>query len=212
MKRPIFIGIAGGSASGKTSLARSLAQALPRQGHVLVEQDAYYLPLTHLTIEQRAQVNFDHPDAFDWPLMRFQILELLAGHAVDSPVYDYAIHDRAPEPRHLHPAPLILLEGILAFHDPELRELMDIKIFVDTPSDLRLLRRVQRDTLERARELGSVLHQYEDIVRPMHEQFCEPTRQHSDVIVPRGAHNRVALEMLHARLMSILATHATEHA
>ncbi len=212
MKRPIFIGIAGGSASGKTSLARSLARALPRQGHVLVEQDAYYLPLSHLTVEERAQVNFDHPEAFDWPLLRHQIAELLAGRAVQAPVYDYTIHDRSPSPLHLEPAPLILLEGILAFHDPELRGLMDIKVFVDTPSDLRLLRRVQRDTLERARELGSVLHQYEDIVRPMHEQFCEPTRQHSDVIVPRGAHNRVALEMLHARLMSILASHMTEGA
>jgi uridine kinase len=212
MKRPIFVGIAGGSASGKTSLARALARALPQEGHVLVEQDAYYRSLSHLAIAERAQTNFDHPDAFDWELLRHQITELLAGRAVNAPVYDYAVHDRSATPRRLEPAPLILLEGILAFHDPALRELMDIKVFVDTPSDLRLLRRVQRDTLERARALEAVLEQYEHVVRPMHEQFCESTRQHADVIVPRGAHNRVALEMLHARLMSILATHGESSA
>ncbi|MSR74063.1 MAG: uridine kinase [Planctomycetes bacterium] len=204
MSKPVFIGIAGGSASGKTSFAQALARGLPEDGFVLVEQDAYYRPLAHLTVEERSLVNFDHPDAFDWPLLREQLGALLHGKAIHAPVYNYSIHDRSGM-RPIRSAPLVVLEGILAFHDPELRGLMDIKVFVDTPSDLRLMRRILRDTLERGRELDSVLAQYETIVRPMHEEFCEPTRNHADVIVPRGAHNRVAFDMVHARLMAILA-------
>lgn len=202
--RPVLVGIAGGTASGKTSLARVLRTEVGKDHSVLLELDSYYRDLKHLPFEERSRANFDHPEAFDWALLASQLQALLAHEPVEVPVYDYARHTRAPEPVRVEPRPLILLEGILVFWSPEIRELLDIKVFVDTPDDLRLLRRIRRDTVERRRSLDSVMEQYEASVRPMHLEFCEPTKAHADVIIPRGARNRVAVDMVRARLHSLV--------
>ncbi len=202
--RPVVVGIAGGTASGKTSMARLLQIEVGRDRSILLELDAYYRDLSHLAMEERHKVNFDHPEAFDWDLLVGQLGSLIAAEPVDVPVYDYASHNRGAERLRVDPRPVILIEGILVLWHPGVRELMDIKVFVDTPPDLRLLRRIRRDTVERQRSLESVLDQYEHWVRPMHTDFCEPSKAHADVIIPRGAKNRVAVDMVRARLLSLL--------
>lgn len=206
MSRPVLVGIAGGTASGKTSMARLLEMEVGRDHSLLLELDSYYRDLSHLPLPERHKVNFDHPDAFDWELLERHLDDLLNRRPVEVPVYDYASHNRGAETIRATPRPVILLEGILVFWHPAIRERMDIKVFVDAPADLRLLRRIRRDTSERQRSLDSVLEQYEHRVAPMHLEFCEPTKAFADLIVPRGARNRVAVDLVRSRLLSLLGS------
>jgi len=190
------LGIAGGTGSGKTTVARSLIELVGPEHIAYLEHDNYYRDLSHLTFEERAQVNFDHPDAFDTPLMIKHIKSLRAGEVINKPVYSYKNHERTSEVIPVHPRPLIIVEGILVLENPELRSIMDIKLFVDTEDDVRLVRRLRRDIAERGRSLERVLGQYEATVRPMHLTFVLPSRRYADVIVPRGGGNKVAIQMV----------------
>lgn len=204
MKKGILIGIAGGSGSGKTLVARRICDELESTEVVLLEQDSYYKDLSHLPPEERAHRNFDHPDAIDQDLLVDQIKTLLAGEAIDQPIYDFATHTRSPETVRIGPHAIIVLEGILILDAPRLRDLMDIKVFVDTAADLRLLRRLRRDVSERGRTVESVLQQYEESVRPMHLQFVEPSKRYADIIIPEGGHNTVAIDLLRTKIKSLL--------
>jgi uridine kinase len=201
---PIVIGVAGGSASGKTSVAQAIIDRVGRSSIAHLIHDVYYRDLAHLPIAERALVNFDHPQSLDTPLMVEQIRSLIAGSAIDVPTYDYARYVRLAETTRVLPRPVILVEGILIFSEPELRQLMQIKVFVDTDADLRLIRRIRRDMVERGRSLDSVLIQYEQTVRPMHLEFVEPSRRFADVIVPGGGWNEIAIEVIAARLQAVL--------
>lgn len=195
MRPSMTIGISGGSGSGKTTLARRLAEHF--DGRItLLRHDDYYRPHSSLSAAERARLNYDHPEAFDTPLLLQQLRELRQGHAVDAPLYDYRTHDRSRQTRHLTPTPVILVEGILILADPALRELLDIKIFVDTDADVRILRRIRRDVHRRGRSLESVIEQYLTTVKPMHEAFVEPSKKHADLIIPEGGRNPVAYRML----------------
>ena len=197
--RPLVIGVAGGSGCGKTTVARAIDEAIGRSS-VLVEQDAYYKDLAHLPLEERKKVNFDHPDAFDTELMIAQLQLLAAGQAVEKPTYDYAAHTRAPVSVHVRPEDVILVEGILLFADARLRQLFDIKVFVDVADDVRFIRRLQRDVVERGRTMESVIQQYLTTVRPMHLEFVEPSKRYADIILPEGGLNRIGVEMIIARV------------
>ena len=202
MQRPTIVGIAGGTASGKTSIARKVREAIGTEHSTLIELDSYYRDLSDLDFEERARVNFDHPQAFDFELLLAHLRMLRAGDGVEMPVYDYVRHNRRSESIPAAARPLIVVEGILILWHPEIRDLLDIKVFVDTPDDLRLIRRIRRDTAERGRSLESVLKQYEDTVRPSHLEWCEPTKIHADVIIPRGGENTVAVDLVRSLLMS----------
>ncbi len=204
MARGILIGIAGGSASGKSLVAARIHAALGSQRVIVVKQDSYYHDLSGLTPEERAESNFDHPDAFDTPLMVEHIKALVDGGTVEEPVYDFAGHRRLAETRAVGGGRVIVLEGILILADESLREMMDIKVFVDTDPDVRLLRRLRRDVEERGRTVTSVLDQYERFVRPMHLQFIEPSKRYADIIIPEGGHNRVAIDLLQTKIASVL--------
>jgi uridine kinase len=201
----ILIGIAGGSASGKTLVANRIFEALGGKRVVIVKQDHYYKDLSHLAWEQRVRANFDHPDAFDTPLLREQVRRLLRGEVVQQPSYDFTHHVRLPETTPIGGHPILVLEGILALDDEELRSMMDIKVYVDTDADIRLMRRIRRDVAERGRTLESVLEQYEQVVRPMHLQFVEPSKRHADIILPEGGYNRVAIDLLRTKIAAVLA-------
>ena len=192
----IIIGIAGGSGSGKTTLANRLRDSFGPREAILVSHDNYYKRHDDMPFAARKLLNYDHPDAFDTPLLIQQLRELKAGHAVDCPTYDYAMHNRARATIRLEPAPVILVEGILLFVDPELCDLFDLKVFVDTDADERILRRILRDVNERGRTLDSVVTQYLTTVKPMHEAFVEPSKRKADLIVPVGGENEAAVEML----------------
>lgn len=196
MERPVLIGIAGGTASGKTSVARHLQDSVGTEQSALIEQDSYYRPLGHLPLEERATKNFDHPDAIDWEFLREQIETLRGGTPIERPIYNYHTHDREERTIRQDPRPVIIIEGILVLWHPWVRDELDVKVFIDTPADLRLARRIRRDTLDRGRSLQAVLEQYEQRVRPMHEEFTEPSKAHADVIIPRGSSNEVALAMV----------------
>ena len=204
MPRGILIGIAGGTASGKTLVARRLHEALGSKRVAILKQDSYYRDLAHLPYEQRAQTNFDHPHAFDTPLLVQNLRELLEGRAIDEPIYDFTRHMRSAETRRVDPPTVAVLEGILILADPELRRLMDIKVYVDTDADVRLVRRLKRDVEQRGRTVQSVLEQYEASVRPMHLQFVEPSKRYADIIIPEGGYNRVAVDLLKTKIASIL--------
>ncbi len=197
------IGIAGGSASGKTTLIEKI-RTLYHDKVTYLAYDNYYLPQDHLSYEERCLLNYDHPDAFDTDLYIEQIQELQAGHEITCPVYDYTVHTRSKEVISVSPRPIILLDGILLFEDPRLRKLMDMKIFVDTDADERFIRRLMRDTKERARSIESVIQQYTNTVKPMHNQFVEPSKQYADFIVPGGGNNPVVHATLKAYLDQIL--------
>jgi uridine kinase len=201
----ILIGIAGGSASGKTLVANRIFEALGGKRVVIVKQDHYYKDLSHLSWEQRVQTNFDHPDAFDTPLLCEQIRALLRGEIVQQPSYDFTRHVRLPETTPIGGHPILVLEGILVLDDEDLRSMMDIKVYVDTDADIRLMRRIRRDVAERGRTLESVLEQYEHVVRPMHLQFVEPSKRHADIILPEGGYNRVAIDLLRTKIAAVLA-------
>jgi uridine kinase len=204
---PLVLGVAGGSGSGKTTVARTLLKRVGAHRIAYVPHDAYYRDFTALSHEQLKQLNWDHPDALDTELMIEHIRALKAGQAVELPIYDFARYCRTGETRRVEPQQVVLVEGILIFMDARLRELFDIKIFVDTDADLRLIRRLQRDTTERGRTLESVIHQYLTTVRPMHLEFVEPSKRYADVIIPEGGLNAVAMDMVVARILSLLSQH-----
>jgi uridine kinase len=201
-QRILLVGIGGGTASGKTSIARRIQESIGTDDSALIELDAYYHDLSRLPVEARAEVNFDHPSAFDFDLLLDHLGLLLSAQAIEMPLYDYIHHNRRSETQRIEPRPLIVVEGILALWHEDVRNLLDIKVFVDAADDLRLVRRIRRDILERGRVLETVLRQYEEDVRPSHIEFCEPTKLFADVIIPRGAENTVAIEMVRSLLLS----------
>jgi len=204
MSGRILIGIAGGSGSGKTLVARTIVRELGSRRVVIIDQDSYYKDLEQVPFRDREARNFDHPDAFDADLLREHMRALLAGHEIDQPVYDYTQHRRTAETRRISDHLVVVLEGILIFHDAELRALMDIKLYVDADSDVRLIRRLRRDLTERGRSVDSILRQYEDSVRPMHQQFVEPLKRFADVIIPGGGHNKVAIDLVKTKIRELL--------
>ncbi|HEY0195820.1 MAG TPA: uridine kinase [Kofleriaceae bacterium] len=203
LDRPFVVGIAGGTGSGKTTVAHKLASAMPLGRCVSIEHDAYYRDQSHLASDERVSINYDHPASLETTLLVHQLRELRAGRAVDSPIYDFANHTRRTETRRLEPARVIVVEGILVFTEPALREQMDIKIFVDTDADIRLMRRIRRDLEQRGRTFQSVRDQYYATVRPMHIEYVEPSKRWADLIIPEGGDNRVALDILLGRLWRI---------
>ncbi|MDB4954048.1 MAG: Uridine kinase [Myxococcales bacterium] len=198
--RPLVVGIAGGTGSGKTTVAHKLERAMPNGRCVTIDHDAYYRDQSHLPLEERAKINYDHPSSLETSLFVEQLHELRAGRAIDIPIYDFATHTRRPETRHVAPAPIIIVEGILVFTDAALREQMDIKIYVDTDADIRLMRRIRRDLEQRGRTFQSVRDQYYATVRPMHIEHVEPTKRWADLIIPEGGEHRVALDVLIGQL------------
>ncbi|SDN45403.1 uridine kinase [Alkalicoccus daliensis] len=203
-KKPIIIGVAGGSGSGKTTVANEIYRQFPEQSILMIEQDAYYKDQKDLPMEERLQTNYDHPLAFDNDLLIEQLNNLMEGREVEKPVYDYANHTRASEVIPIEPKDVIILEGIMILEDDKLRELMDIKLFVDTDSDMRIIRRLMRDINERGRTIDSVIDQYTSVVRPMHLQFIEPTKRYADIIVPEGGKNHVAIDLMVTKIKTIL--------
>jgi len=204
MSRRILIGIAGGSGSGKTLVARNIVRELGSDRVVIIDQDSYYKNLEDIPARDREARNFDHPDAFDNELLKRHIRELLEGRAVEQPIYDYSEHRRLHESRRIGDHLVVVLEGILIFVDPELRALMDIKLFVDADADVRFIRRLRRDLVERGRSVDSIIRQYEESVRPMHMQFVEPSKRYADLIIPEGGHNRVAIDLVKTKISELL--------
>ncbi len=204
MGRCFVVGVAGGSGSGKTTVARKLVEGFKDQPVRLIPQDAYYKDLSQLPFEERTQVNYDHPLAFDNDLLARHLDQLLAGKAVEQPIYNYATHSRAEHTLRIEPAPIILVEGIMVLEDRKLRERMDVKVYVDTDPDERFIRRLQRDLIERGRSIDSIIEQYLSSVRPMHLQFVEPAKRYADVIVPQGGANHVAIDLLASKIRAIL--------
>ena len=202
---PVVIGIAGGSGSGKTTVQRRIMEAFGPHRIALLDHDSYYIDLSHLPAEERARFNFDHPDALETDLMVEHLDRLLAGEAVEKPTYDFTTHSRRPATETVQPHAVVIVEGILVLAEPELCDRMDIKIFVDADDDVRLIRRIQRDLHERGRDIETVIQQYQRTVRPMHLEFVEPSKRGADVIIPRGGHNRVALDMVLAHVQGLLA-------
>ena len=205
LRRPYVVGIAGGTGSGKTTVADKLASAMPPGRCVTIDHDAYYRDQGHLPPEDREAINYDHPSALDSALLALQLRELRDGRTVEVPIYDFATHTRRRETRSVAPARVILVEGILVFAEPALREQMDIKIFVDTDADIRLMRRIRRDLEERGRTFQSVRDQYHATVRPMHLEYVEPSKRWADLILPEGGDNRVALDVLLGQLWRVVA-------
>ena len=202
--KPLVFGVAGSTASGKTTVARSILDQVGAHRVAYLPHDAYYRDMSHLPLAERAQQNYDHPNALESELLARHIRELREGRAIQLPVYSFADYARKPETVTVEPAPVILVDGILIFAESELRALMDIKIFVDVEADIRLIRRIERDTRERGRTLSTTIFQYLDTVRPMDLEFVQPSRRYADVILPGGGQNRVAIEMVVARLHAIL--------
>jgi uridine kinase len=198
--KPLVIGIAGGSGSGKSTVARNVAAALGESSVAFIDMDAYYLDHAHLSLEERRKVNWDHPNAFDWDLLVEQLGQLAGGAAIDKPVYDFVVHARSADTVRIPPADVVVIDGILLFTDARVRELCDVKVFVDADADVRLIRRIRRDMAKRGRPLGEILEQYLSTVQPMHLEFVEPSKRYADVIVPRGGHNPVAIQMIVAKI------------
>ncbi|MEI6739393.1 MAG: uridine kinase [Gemmatimonadaceae bacterium] len=211
--KPLVIGIAGGTGSGKSTVARRVAEALPQASVAFLEMDAYYRDFRHLTLQQLHHVNWDHPDAFDVPLLVDHLSALTRGERVEMPIYEFASHSRSTRSRAIEPADVVVIDGILLLSDPSIRDLCDVKVFVDADADIRLIRRIRRDTASRGRTLESVLEQYLTTVQPMHLQFVEPSKRYADVIVPRGGSNAVAIEMIVAKIQRrLLARQASREA
>ncbi len=203
--KPLIIGIAGGSASGKTSISRNIQEKYEGLTNVLIiRQDDYYKDQTHKPMEERVRTNYDHPDAFDNDLLIAQVNDLINGKTIEKPTYDYVNHTRSTVTETCSPCDVLILEGLFVLQDPEIRSLLDIKVFVDTPADTRFIRRMLRDVKERGRTVDSVVRQYETTVRPMHEAFVEPSKQMADLIVPLGGENVVAIDLLNTKIASII--------
>ena len=203
-KHTILIGIAGGTGSGKTSFAKAISSDFGKSEVTLIEQDSYYKDLSNLTIEERSTVNFDHPDAIDFSLMRDNLNALMDGNAIDVPIYDFTTHTIGNESRKVEKQNIIILEGILALFDQIIRNMMNIKIYVDTADDIRIIRRIKRDINKRNRTFDSVIEQYYNTVRPMHIQFVEPTKKYADINVPEGGQNKVAVDILRTKIMTLI--------
>lgn len=204
VRNSVVIGISGGSGSGKTTVAENLLKRIGDQNILLIKQDYYYKENSHLSLEERSDLNYDCPDAFDTELMIEQVKQLVENQFIEQPRYDFTIHNRYPQRIRVEPRKIILIEGILILHDERLRNLMDIKVFVDAESDIRLLRRVLRDTHERGRTLDSITEQYLETVRPMYEKYIHPTKKYADIIIPKGGFNQIAIDILVAKINSYL--------
>jgi uridine kinase len=207
--KPLIIGVAGGTGSGKSTVARNVAQALHAESVAFIDMDAYYLNFAHLALAERRKINWDHPDAFDWELLVGQLTRLAAGESVEKPVYDFVSHLRSDRTLVVPSAHVVVVDGILLFSDARIRDLCDVKVFVDADPDIRLIRRIRRDMAKRGRPLDEILDQYVTTVQPMHLQFVEPTKRYADVIVPRGGHNAVAVEMIVAKIQRRIAQAGT---
>ncbi|WP_059102730.1 uridine kinase [Shouchella shacheensis] len=203
-KRPIVIGVAGGTGSGKTTVAKEIFKQFSDSSIVLIEQDAYYKNQDHLEFEERLETNYDHPFAFDNELLYEHLQMLREKQPIKKPLYDYARHTRSETVVPIEPKEVIILEGILILEDEHLRSMMDIKVFVDTDADLRIIRRLARDIKERGRSIDSVIDQYTSVVRPMHLQFVEPTKRYADVIIPEGGQNKVAIDLMATKIRTII--------
>lgn len=211
MSKVLIVGIAGGTASGKTTILNKLKDAFADNIQIL-SHDCYYRAHDDMTYEERARLNYDHPESFETERMIEDVIQLKNGHSIMCPVYDFTIHNRAKETVCVEPKPIIIVEGILVLADPRLRELMDVRIFVDEDADERLMRRIIRDMAERGRSVESVLSQYRNTVKPMHEQFIEPSKKYADIIIPRGGENKPALTILTDHLRHVLKKHQEEKA
>ena len=198
------MGVAGGTASGKTTIVKKIAEYFGND-LVVISHDSYYKAHDNMTYEERCQLNYDHPDAFETERMANDVRDLIKGHPVEVPVYDFTIHNRSEDTVRVEPKPVIILEGILILENKELRDLMDAKIYVDTDADERLMRRIKRDMVERARSIESIMDQYANTVKPMHEEFVEPSKKYADIIIPRGGGNATGIEMLMEYLKSLIA-------
>lgn len=200
---PILIGIAGGTGSGKSTVAHEIYNALPAEDIGIIEQDSYYKDQSNIPFEERIKTNYDHPNAFDTQLLIEHLKKLLKGESIEKPVYDFAKHTRKKETIRVEPRHIIILEGIMILTEEEIRDLLDIKIFVDTDADVRIIRRIERDIKERGRTIESVINQYMNVVRPMHLQFVEPTKRYADIIIPEGGYNKVAVDIMCAKVKQI---------
>ena len=206
-KKPLVVGIAGGTGSGKSTVARAILESIPERNVAIIEQDCYYKDQSHLPSAERVNVNYDHPLAFDTGLLIEHVEKLISGQAIEKPQYDFTVHNRKKQSLRVEPRDIILLEGILILDSPKLRELMDIKIFVDTDADVRIIRRIVRDMRDRGRSLESVISQYINIVKPAHNEFCEPTKRYADLIIPEGGYNKVAVDIMVTKVKSIIGLH-----
>lgn len=200
----LIIGIAGGTGSGKTTVVRKIVESLPQNTVAIIPQDSYYNSQWDVPEEERKKTNFDHPDAFEWPLLAHQIAELRAGRAIEQPTYSYLTCTRQPETVHVEPREVIIVEGIMTLYDKSLRDLMDLKIFVDAEPDERLLRVIERDIEERGHPLEMLITKYRDVLKPMHDEFIEPTKQYADIIIPNGGENARAVAMMQLYILSAL--------
>ncbi|MBW9155970.1 uridine kinase [Clostridium tagluense] len=204
MHRPISIGITGGTGSGKSTIAREIYKQFDDTCIAMLEQDSYYKDQSNLSFEERIKTNYDHPDAFDTSLLVQHLTLLLEGQAIEKPIYNFEIHNRMEETVSVQPKEIIIVEGILVLQEKVLREMLDIKIYVDTDADVRFIRRLVRDINERGRTTDSVINQYLNVVKPMHEQFTEPTKRHADIIIPEGGHNKVAIDIITSNIRQSL--------
>jgi uridine kinase len=202
--KPLIIGIAGGTGSGKSTFARKVADALDASSVAFIDMDAYYHHYEALSLEERRKINWDHPNSVDWDLLISHLQTLAEGHDIEKPVYDFVEHLRRPERTKLRAAEVVVIDGILLFIDARVRDLCDVKVFVDADADIRLIRRLRRDIVERGRPLDEIVAQYLTTVQPMHLEFVEPSKRYADVIVPRGGHNEVAIEMIVAKIRNRL--------
>ena len=210
-RRPIIIGVAGGTGSGKTTVSQAILDRVGRDRIAYIQHDSYYKDRSHLPPEARVKINFDHPDALETEFLVQHLKELKDGHPVEVPVYDFTTHTRASQTQRVEPCRVILVEGILIFADDALRDMMDVKIYVDTDADIRFIRRLERDIAERGRTMNSVIDQYLTTVRPMHLEFAEPSKRYADVIIPEGGFNPVALDMVVARIEAMIEETPNRH-
>jgi uridine kinase len=201
----LVIGVAGGTGSGKTTVVRKIAEQLPRDKFVILQQDSYYKDNSHISLEERKKINYDHPLAFDNDLLIEQVERLLEGKPIEVPLYSFITYTRQKDSIQVQPTNIMIVEGILILEDARIRDLLDIKVFVDTDADERFIRRLKRDLVERGRSVEEVINQYTTVVRPMHNQFVEPTKRYADIIVPEGGSNTVAIDILTSKIKSILA-------
>jgi uridine kinase len=204
LSRPIVIGITGGTGSGKSTVAKAVFESLPQTNISIIEQDSYYKDQTHISMEERVKTNYDHPLAFDTDLLNKHLVDLLNNKPIEKPIYNFSKHTRETKTVTVYPKDIIILEGIMILEDEKLRELMDIKIFVDTDADVRIVRRITRDINERGRTLESVISQYLSTVRPAHLQFIEPSKRYADIIIPEGGYNKVAIDIMVSKVKSII--------
>lgn len=204
MEKPILIGIAGGTGSGKSTVTNEIYKNITESNIAIIEQDSYYKSQDHLSYDERVKTNYDHPFAFDNGLLVSHLKQLLSGKSIDKPIYDFEIHNRKEETIKVEPRDIIILEGILILNEEEIRELLDIKIYVDTDADVRVIRRILRDIKERGRSLDSIILQYINTVRPAHLQFVEQSKRYADIVIPEGGHNKVAIDIILAKINEII--------